>query len=227
MIKEDKLILQSKISRMFVDNNLSFPYTWSWQENEHGIFYVDSLNKRRYGFIKKCKYCDRDFIVRNSWKETVVVCSRFCGHATKEKKMEVSCDWCNNLFCRVQSKFKNSKSGLNFCGKICKDKAQQIGGIKAIHPSHYNDGITSYSKRAFREYGCKCVDCNITMKTFLHVHHKDGNRKNGDLSNLEVVCSIHHMLRHMVFLNGKWIVDFKELTDLKDLEKLKEELMKI
>lgn len=219
-------ILQEKINKRFSDKNLPFPSTWTWQTNERGVFYIDTLKKRRYGFIKNCRYCDREFVVRNDWKDIVVVCSRFCGHASNQNQVLLKCDWCKNDFSRTNGNTKKNKHGFQFCTRICKDKAQQIGGIKEIQPEHYKDGAASYSKRAIREYGSKCVDCDITMKAFLHVHHKDSNRDNGNLDNLEVVCSIHHMLRHMVFSKGRWVVDFKQLTPLDDLEKLKAELIK-
>jgi len=46
----------------------------------------------------------------------------------------------------------------------------------------------------------KCVVCGETqfyLTRRLHVHHKDKNRKNNDLSNLEILCvKCHNTIRH-------------------------------
>ncbi len=46
------------------------------------------------------------------------------------------------------------------------------------------------------------------------------------LKNLEVVCNIHHMLRHMKQNEeGFWIVDFKTLTPRDKLDELRKLLI--
>lgn len=217
---------QEKIKQIFIDKKISLPYTWSWKKDIKGLYYNEPNGKKRYGIIKECLHCEREFLVRNDWKEKVTMCSKFCNYEMQDKKIKLNCDWCKKSFSKQSSKLTNSKSGFYFCTKECKDNAQKIDGLKEIHPNHYKDGYSNYSERAFKKYGCKCVDCNITIKALLQVHHKDGNRENGDIKNLEIVCSNHHALRHMVFRNGNWISDYKVLTSLEDLEILKKELNK-
>lgn len=65
----------------------------------------------------------------------------------------VSCAQCGVLFHKTPSKQKKSRSGLFFCCRECKDKAQRIGGIKAIRPAHY--GAIEY-----REY---CLYCKTKI----------------------------------------------------------------
>ena len=59
-----------------------------------------------------------------------------------EKKPNVECAKCGKEFYKNESKKKNSKSGLFFCTRTCKDSAQTIGngGIKKIMPPHYGNG---------------------------------------------------------------------------------------
>lgn len=218
--------LQLDVENYCLNRNGKTPDSWEIRKDNDKLFYIEkSSGKKRYGIATECEYCNRIFLARNSFKN-VVVCSNFCGNAKKKKEIKVSCAWCEKEIVKNPSKLNNSKHGLHFCNRKCKENAQSIGGIEQIQPNHYKDGSASYSTRAFRHYGCKCVDCDITMKTFLEVHHIDGNRKNGKLENLEVVCYIHHMLRHMM-KNEKnnWIVDFHFLTPRDKLEELRNVLI--
>lgn len=147
------------------------PYSWNVEKNEKGSFCFDEVSKkRRYGRVKNCEHCNREFI---AIKDSISSCSCFCANQKKVKKVKVQCSWCKKEILKPASKLKYSKSGLFFCQRKCKDEAQRIDGLTEIHPSHYQDGHTAYSEKAFKHYGSKCVDCDITFKNFLQVHHKD------------------------------------------------------
>jgi hypothetical protein len=220
---------QLEVESWFKDNNKPFPATWSWESNEKGLFYIEpTTGKKRYGLIKSCKYCCRDFIGRLNWAHKAVVCSTFCKTETqKVEPIELSCSWCNNLIYKEKNKLNNSRSGLYFCNRKCKEEAQQIGGLEEIQPEHYKDGSASYSDRAFRYYGEKCCDCGLSFRPVLSVHHIDGDRKNGKIENLEVVCSLHHDLRHMYFnkKTNEWVISFKSLTPREKLDELRKLLV--
>lgn len=197
------------------------PCSWNIQKNQYGFFCnYNNSTKNRYGSVKNCEYCNREFI---AIREGLNACSSFCSHKKTSKKVKVNCSWCKNEVLKPASKLKASKSGLYFCGRKCKDEAQKIDGLKEIHPKHYHDGSRAYSERAFNEYGYKCVDCNVTSRTFLQVHHKDSDRNNGNIENLEVVCTNHHMLRHLRYRERtkEWVFDTKSLTPRHKLAELR------
>lgn len=129
-------------------------------------------------------------------------CSKKCcgAHKSKNKKIKinnVSCAYCKVQFYLNKSKRRNSKSGLYFCCREHKDLSQRIGGIKEIMPSHYKNGIRSYRKIAFRLKQEKCERCGYNENIVaLIIHHKDKNRENGDISNLEVLCANCHAIEH-------------------------------
>jgi len=50
-----------------------------------------------------------------------------------------------------------------------------------------------YRKTAFTHHGTRCLRCGAPA---VLVHHKDGNRRNAELSNLEVLCKRCHQLEH-------------------------------
>jgi hypothetical protein len=225
---DDVTELKRKAEDFYRKNNQSLPPTWTWEENQKGNFYIENnTGKKRYGKIHSCKICTRNFLIRNDWIGSVFYCSKFCSSQSREEKIQLNCAWCKKDIQKTKSRMNNSKHGFHFCGRICKEEAQKIGGIEEIQPSHYQDGSKAYSERAFKHYGYKCVDCNVTMKAFLQVHHIDSNRDNGALDNLEVVCNMHHMLRHMRYKKktNEWVVDFKYLTPRDKLDELRKLLV--
>ena len=59
--------------------------------------------------------------------------------------------------------------------------------------------ITLYRKKAYKEYGYICNRCKIKDRRVLLVHHKDRNRYNNNLKNLEVLCLNCHALEHQIW----------------------------
>lgn len=136
-------------------------------------------------------------------------CSKACmaagisAKARERNKREpnVTCAHCSTRFSMSPSKMKNSKSGLYFCTRACKDTAQRIGGIKEIMPSHYGEVPTKYRELAFRSYPATCMSCGYDKyQSVLQVHHKDRDRTNNVLENLEVLCPTCHTEHH--YLEG-------------------------
>lgn len=130
-------------------------------------------------------------------------CSKACFSKRKittvNPKPNVSCASCLKPFYRVPSKLKNSKHGLHFCSRLCKDTAQRIGGISEMHPPHYGSGTTKvfYRRLAFSEFLPECNRCGYKEHpTILQVHHKDRNRLNNIVFNLELLCPNCHAKEH-------------------------------
>lgn len=126
-------------------------------------------------------------------------CSAIYGNIYRKKRLSPNCvcAQCNKEFYRNASKRKNSKSGLQFCSRKCKDIAQRIGGIEAIHPDHYNTGALNYRAQALRHYSNKCNRCGYSKcLTIIEVHHKNRDRSNNQLENLELLCRNCHGEEH-------------------------------
>lgn len=116
-----------------------------------------------------------------------------CSKITAEKKLnKFVCDYCGKKFLRAPSK-SDTKSGLHFCCRECKDKAQRIENNNVqMWPSHYGEG-KNYRERAFRMYPNECSVCGWKEDIdVLEVHHIDENRQNNDDSNLIILCPICH-----------------------------------
>lgn len=146
-----------------------------------------------------------------------IYCSRACSVASVRAKQiarnqnisipNVTCAYCSREFYKNKSKSANSKTGLFFCCREHKDLAQRIGGIEAIQPSHYGNGNGKYDYRirAINFYGSACQNCHdARFPAIVEVNHRDCNRNNNDLSNLEVLCGTCHNLFHWLTSTGNY-----------------------
>lgn len=187
------------------------------------IVFIES-GRRRVGERAKCQHCPTIFVRRKSGSNGVkLFCSRLCSQLASRNRVVVSCSVCLAKMDRPASRLKKSKSGLFFCSTICQSSAQKIdGGLSAIHPPHYGSGDAVYRAVAFRVHPPNCVDCGLCFLPLLTVHHKDGDRKNSDPRNLEIVCFNHHVLRHLrLDKSGKWVFSTSSLTPRRMLNKLR------
>lgn len=206
-----------------LNKNGKLPDTWNIQKDGDRVFYTQlSIGRKRYGRIINCEHCQREFLATNGAKENIKVCSNYCSTEKRKNRIKINCSWCKTEVTKIASKLI-SKKGFHFCNRICKEEAQKVSGLKEFYADAYKDGSRAYAERAFNEYGYKCVDCNITTKAFLQVHHKDSDSSNGSVENLEVVCTNHHMLRHMRYRERtkEWIVDYRHLTPRDKLDELR------
>lgn len=121
------------------------------------------------------------------------------GRPVSNNRVTLMCSYCGAQFSRLKSKLKNSRSGLYFCQRECKDLGQTIeSGITEIQPNHYKTGIYSYREKAFKSYPNKCNRCGYdTNMDILVVHHKDRNRSNNFKDNLEILCPNCHAIEHL------------------------------
>lgn len=162
---------------------------------------------------KECLACNKKFNapLREVNRGNGRYCSIDCGRKSrslfkKEKKHNCHCSYCLKTFYRNNSKQKVSKSGLYFCNRICKEKAQRLDGIKEIHPEHYGKGIFDYRKFALEQKPHICERCGYNKITqILEVHHKDRNRNNNNILNLEILCPNCHDEEHYLTNSGKWL----------------------
>ena len=117
------------------------------------------------------------------------------------------CIKCGNLI--PQTKYKSAKYCSNKCRSSSATSRHRLkyslvekpgvgsGGNQEAERNHqYKGGVASYNKKAFKSYPHKCNRCGSLDR--LEVHHKDHNRKNNDLSNLEILCKRCHKNHHIV-----------------------------
>lgn len=144
-----------------------------------------------------CPNCGKKLVRRNNEKlnsyRNRKYCNRECYISYSSRETEIkSCANCGKEIIRRRSDRDNSKSGNSFCCRSCRvsyfNKERQGNN----HPNFTHGLSVSYRQKALDYYGCKCTVCGYDVGSVLEVHHKDCNRRNNRIENLDVLCPTHH-----------------------------------
>jgi len=186
------------------------------------LFIIESGRKRK---AEKhiCICCKKEFLRRKNAPKPKKYCSKNCHEISRTNRIKVNCSNCGREIERTPSKLKLAKHGFYFCDRECKEEAQKLGGkCPEIRPAHFGTGTGEYSYRESMKEEIKlgCVDCSNKITYLIAVHHKDGDRKNNNKSNLEVVCKNCHAKRHLFFKDGEWHFWTQALTPREMLSKI-------
>lgn len=90
------------------------------------------------------------------------------------------------------------------CSRACSNKYR--AGIKYKIGRPIKDKVRNQRAlkiRLINQRGTKCERCNYRKVEILHVHHKDRNRNNNELENLELICPNCHAEEH--YLEKSWL----------------------
>lgn len=163
------------------------------------VKFTDPYGAKRNGVKLKCLECNKDFIARYKERNTRKYCCNKCSNKAKSNKIKVTCSFCGNDVHKPPSKLKNSKSGLYFCNRECKENAQKIGGIEEIQPNHYGTANPALTyRKQFNEKELVCKRCGYDeFSSSVDIHHIDHNRENNNKNNLIPLCSNCHKSLHL------------------------------
>ena len=117
-----------------------------------------------------------------------VFCSSVCYGISCRK--EIPCKVCGTLIL----------SGLNkkTCGRVCANRGR-IG--TSYTGSLLRDKVTTIRRikvRILKLRGNKCERCDYNNPAVIQVHHKNRNKKDNRLINLELICPNCHYEEHYV-----------------------------
>lgn len=160
-----------------------------------GAIYSDAHDgKLRWLYRRSCRCCGKEFL--HPRHIDAKYCSGECSALGRQSRVEHTCAKCGVVFSRRKSSVKDSRSGVFFCSRKCKDVTQRLDGeTSPIRPSHYSDGHRTYRMRALRLLGARCQRCGYKDDDrMLDVHHVDSDRDNNVIANLEVLCVWCHAL---------------------------------
>lgn len=172
-----------------------------------------------------CLNCKQEQYVPPYRHETFKFCSRKCGWEWQNKndRVDVTCVICSKKFDVV----KNRKDTAKYCSRSCYYKGQIGKGLTTYKCQHCNKEFldSASKKRKFCSKSCtkksshetfkpsfttvrkamitrnllvKCEKCGWDeYPQILGVHHKDRDRNNNSMENLEVLCPNCHSIEHM------------------------------
>ncbi|MBI5003828.1 HNH endonuclease [Candidatus Kaiserbacteria bacterium] len=126
-------------------------------------------------------------------KQRVFCGSRCYGLASRK---ETPCVVCGVLILA----HKRAKT----CSRVCANTHR--AGIKYKLSLPRKDKVKdqrALKLRLMDQRGTKCERCGYSKKEILHVHHRDRNRNNNDLSNLALICPNCHYEEH--YLENSWL----------------------
>ena len=146
------------------------------------------MKDSRYWEEKQCKQCGKIFWVRKCYTKRGqgIFCSTSCGTTYRNTV--------NNPTRDPEVRLKISVNHYDVSGKN-----NPMYGRRGWTAPSYKDGRSVilgdlWRKLALINKPQRCEICGNKpdKKRKLHVNHKDGNRKNNNLDNLQVVCSSCH-----------------------------------
>jgi len=122
-----------------------------------------------------------------------VFCSQKCYGIYSRK--EIPCLVCGKLIL----------SGLNkkTCSRACANKNRAGIQYKINSPRDKVKSQRALKLRLLRIRGKKCEKCDYEKYQILEVHHKNRNRKNNEIENLELICPNCHAEEHL--LKKSWL----------------------
>ena len=138
------------------------------------------------GFSDKGQYIS---IVRKFLVDNDIDISHFTVNGKPPKQFVVkSCICCGKEFTTEK---RNTKEQVT-CSRACSNTYFRSGE----NNGNYIDAASAYRKKAFKHYAPVCVRCGYNNILALEVHHKDKNRKNSDIENLEILCANCHTIEN-------------------------------
>lgn len=144
-----------------------------------------------------CSICNKAIYRRpNQINNGQVFCSMACYGVSCRK--EIPCLICGKLIL----------AGLNkkTCNRNCANKNREGIKYKINSPKDKVKSQRALKLRLLKERGKKCEKCNYSKYQILEVHHKNRDRKNNELENLELICPNCHAEEHL--LEKSWLTKY-------------------
>ena len=144
----------------------------------------------------KCKVCEKAIYKRPSQiklNDGNVYCSNIC--------FGISCR--NEKPCIICGKSILASLHKKTCSRACSNKNRAGTKYKANSPKDKVKSQQSLKIRLLKTRGLQCERCGYAKFEILQIHHKDRNRSNNELENLQLICPNCHYEEH--YLDKSWL----------------------
>ena len=149
---------------------------------------------------RKCVVCKKEFWAKESHvkKGWGNYCSKECQFKGQLKGKWIECDYCGKDIYRTPRDFRKSESKRFFCSVRCHCAWENKNRRCGENSPKWLGGKSVYRKY-MKKYNIieKCNRCGFSNKRVLVVHHRDGNRRNNYIDNLEWLCRNCHYIVHL------------------------------
>ena len=133
-----------------------------------------------------CKICSKKFTVIKVRRKTAKYCSRECYSKAQYGSLKIPCAVCGKIVIRPPSHLGKYKS------PCCSIKCRGL----LVRKSKPAVATSARKWLETRELINKCNRCDFIDSKILVIHHRDRNRQNNELDNLEVLCPNCHAIEH-------------------------------
>lgn len=141
--------------------------------------------------ILNCANCGKTFSRINSDHDRIY-CSYRCMREGRRPKLRL-CDQCGQ-------KFRPRRPKTRFCSGICRNTWRSW----FRHGLAKGEDVRSRKLQLIRSRN-ECSRCGWNIvPAILELHHKDRNRKNVDINNLELLCPNCHSIDHYQAKDGQF-----------------------
>lgn len=150
----------------------------------------------------KCSVCEKPIYRRPKQiinAQTGLFCSTNCNGISQRK--ETPCIVCGKLIL----------AGLHkkTCSRSCANKNRTGVRYKIGRPKDKVKSQQALKLRLLEKRGKACERCCYNKFEILQIHHKDRNKHNNNLNNLEILCPNCHYEDH--FLEKSWLKTNKKV----------------
>lgn len=150
----------------------------------------DKKNHYRKYVTRICERCGKEYTQRSDYK------SKFCGYECYWESMKTD----HSTVCPVCGITFNKEANQKYCSRKCQ------GIAKRGKPHPHTNGISKNRQGYVREYinGKYVLQHRLVVEQAIGrklrddeiVHHKDRNKSNNSLDNLEIMSSSEHTRMH-------------------------------
>lgn len=153
-----------------------------------------------------CKICDKKFYakpchIRRGWGK---YCSKDCQYVGQHNGKKVNCGICGKEIYRTTKELRKSKSKKYYCNKSCFAVWKNQNLLLGVKNPHWKNGVNAY-RGIMKRSGilAKCAICENNDRRVLVVHHKNRDRKDNKIENLQWLCRNCQHLFHNHNLKSK------------------------